>query len=127
MEMKRKKIIDNHLKEGAKDWAKRESQKDANSGKQNNIDGFINFLWEPLKDEGFEFTYHKTKNSCQLRVSKCPIAEIASKHHIEKWGYKFHCMNDDSICEGYNPMIKMKRTKTKMEGHEYCDHFYYIE
>jgi hypothetical protein len=26
--------------------------------------------------------------------------------------------------EGYNPRIAFKRTKTLMEGDDYCDHFY---
>ncbi len=120
-------LIDNHLKESVKKWAQETAALDLKNGKKNDIQGLIDFLWEPLKAEGFEFSYQINDGSYQMKVTKCPMAEIAKRNGIEKWGYKFSCMNDEPICEGYNPQIKMKRTKTMMEGDEYCDHLYYIE
>lgn len=120
-------MIDNHLKEGVKKWAKETAMLDLKNGRQNNIEGLIHFLWEPLRTEGFEYSYQIIDGNCQMKVTKCPVAEIAKRNNIEKWGYKFSCMNDEPICEGYNPKIHMKRTRTIMEGHEYCDHFYYME
>lgn len=85
----------------------------------------MDFLWEPLRQEGFEFTYDQNERGCQLKVTRCPVAEIAQAHQLEKWGFIFHCMGDESICEGYNPEIALTRTKTLMEGDEYCNHLYY--
>jgi predicted ArsR family transcriptional regulator len=120
-------IIDRYQKMGAKKWGMEEAKKRMLEGKEIDIEGLLLFLWKPLLKEGFEFTYELISKTCQMNVTHCPIAEIAKKNHIEKWGYKFHCMSDESICEGYNPKLKMKRTKTIMEGSEKCNHFYYFE
>jgi len=37
------------------------------------------------------------------------------------------CQNDFYIAEGFNSKIGLKRTKTLMEGHDCCDHFYYMK
>jgi hypothetical protein len=58
-----------------------------------------------------------------LKIEKHP--EIAKELQLEKWGFIFHCMSDESICEGYNLAIAFRRTKTLMDHNEYCDHFYY--
>lgn len=85
----------------------------------------MNFLWGPLRQEGFEFTCTQNEQGCQLKVTRCPVAEIAKAHKLEKWGYIFHCLGDESIAEGYNSEIGFVRTKTIMEGEQYCDHCYY--
>jgi hypothetical protein len=94
------------------------------AGQANDIQGLVNFLWEPLREEGFEFTYEQKGAGYQFTVTRCPVAEIAKAHQLEKWGYIFHCMGDEAICEGYNSRIAFKRTKTLMEGDDHCDHFY---
>jgi predicted ArsR family transcriptional regulator len=118
-------FIKNFLKEGTRNWAAEAAQADKRANKKNDIQGLLDFLWEPLRHEGFEFTCDQNKQGCQLKVTRCPVAEIAKAQQLEKWGFIFHCMGDESICEGYNPEIGMKRTKTLMEGDEYCDHLYY--
>jgi predicted ArsR family transcriptional regulator len=118
-------VIKTFLQEGARNWAAQVADADRQANRKQDIQGLINFLWEPLRDEGFEFTYVQDKPDCQMRVTRCPVAEIAKAQKLEKWGYIFHCMSDEFICEGYNPEIAFKRTKTIMEGADYCNHFYY--
>ncbi len=118
-------VIETFLKDGARAWAASGAQADLQANKRNDIQGLLNFLWEPLRQEGFEFTYIQDEQGCQLKVTRCPVAEIARAHKLEKWGFMFHCMGDEPICKGYNPGIAFRRTKTLMEGEEYCDHFYY--
>ena len=118
-------VIKRFLTDSARDWAARAAQSDKEANKENDIQGLIAFLWEPLRNEGFEFTHDQSEQGYQLHVTRCPIAEIAKALKLEKWGYVFHCMGDESICEGYNPEIGIKRTKTLMEGDEYCNHLYY--
>ena len=117
-------VIRNFLKKGTLDWATNGAQADIRANKKNDIQGLINFLWEPLRREGFEFTYDWNELGCQFKVTRCPLAEIAKALKVEKWGVIFYCWSDEAICEGYNPGIRFRRTKTLMEGDEYCDHFY---
>jgi predicted ArsR family transcriptional regulator len=118
-------VIKTFLREGARDWAAKAAEADRQANRRNDIQGLMNFLWEPLRREGFEFTYEQDEQGCQMKVTRCPVAEMAKALKLEKWGYIFHCMGDEPICEGYNPEMAFKRTKTLMEGADYCDHFYY--
>jgi predicted ArsR family transcriptional regulator len=120
-------VIRNFLKKGTSDWAANGAQADIRANKENDIQGLVNFLWEPLRQEGFEFTSNWNELGCQMKVTRCPIAEIARALKVEKWGFIFYCWSDEAICEGYNPEIRFRRTKTLMEGDEYCDHFYCYE
>jgi len=117
-------VIKTFLKEGARDWAAQAAEADKRAGRKNDIQGLMNFLWEPLRREGFEFTYRQDERGYQMKVTRCPVAEIAKALQLEKWGFIFHCGGDELICEGYNPEIAFKRTKTLMEGDDYCDHSY---
>lgn len=118
-------VIERFLKDSARDWAAEAAEADKEANKENDIQGLIEFLWEPLRAEGFEFSYEQDGQAYQMRVTRCPVAEIARSLGLEKWGYTFHCMGDYPICEGYNPSIEMTRTKTLMGGDEYCNHRYY--
>ncbi len=117
-------VIREFHKKGTLEWAVNGAQADIRANKKNDIQGLINFLWEPLRQEGFEFTHDWNESGCQMKVTRCPIAEIAKALKEEKWGFIFYCWSDEAICEGYNPEIRFRRTKTLMEGDEYCDHFY---
>jgi predicted ArsR family transcriptional regulator len=120
-------VIKRFQKKAARDWAADVAEADRRANKANDIQGLMDFLWKPLKQEGFEFTYEQNEQGYQLTVTRCPVAEIARTLKLEKWGFIFHCMGDESICEGYNSAIGMRRTKTLMEGDEYCNHFYYYK
>jgi predicted ArsR family transcriptional regulator len=117
-------VIQDFLKKGTRTWAAKAAEADIKAGKTNDIQGLVDFLWEPLREEGFEFTYEQNEAGYQFTVTRCPVAEIAKTHKLEKWGFMFYCMGDEFICEGYNPRITFKRRKTLMEGDDHCDHFY---
>jgi len=118
-------VIKRFVKDGAREWAAGVAETDRRADRKNDFQGLMNFLWEPLRQEGFEFTCDQNELGFQLNVTRCPVAEIAKAHRLEKWGFIFHCMGDETICEGYNPAIAFRRTKTLMEGDDHCDHFYY--
>ena len=118
-------VIKDFLRKGTREWAANAAKADVRAGKKNDIQGLIDFLWESLRQEGFEFTYDRNEHGCQFKVTRCPIAEIAKALKMEKWGFIFYCMADEAICEGYNPQIRFERTKTLMDGDEYCNHSYY--
>ncbi|UCG03785.1 MAG: L-2-amino-thiazoline-4-carboxylic acid hydrolase [Candidatus Heimdallarchaeota archaeon] len=101
-------------------WEKIASQKGLSS-----LDDLISVLWEQWT-EG-EFTIERTKTAVQIYCTKCPIADAYRSINKEKYGIQFHCSEDPFIVKGYNPKITFKRTKTLMNGDEYCDHFYSLE
>jgi predicted ArsR family transcriptional regulator len=94
----------------------------------NSIDELIKLLWEPLKNEGFQYeVVEKNEAGVQLKCTYCPIVDLAKHFGITKEGLHMFCQNDFYIAEGFNPKIGLKRTKTLMEGHDCCDHFYYVK
>ncbi len=90
----------------------------------NGIDGIINTLWAWVKEEGFEFTVERGEKYAQMRVTRCPVADMAKELGKEKWGHTCYCCDDPSIVRGFNPDMRFSRTKTLMEGHDCCDHRY---
>lgn len=90
----------------------------------NNIQGLLDTLWTWCEEAGFTFTYDRTETTLQMRVTYCPYAEIAKKINMTEWGFNCFCCDDFSMTKGFNEKITFSRTKTLMEGHDCCDHFY---
>lgn len=65
-------------------------------------------------------------NRVRYRFTKCRWAEIfheLGRPDIGRW----FCESDYSICRAFNPKMKLKRTKTLMNGDDFCDHEFFIE
>ena len=92
--------------------------------KGNAFERFMELLWVPLLDEGFEYTCEKQGNQTVFCVKKCPVFEAAKQMNAEKWLYHLTCLTDGPSVTGFNDKIVFSRTKTLMQGHEYCDHCY---
>jgi len=101
-------------------WAQRAEAKGDHS-----MDGLLETLWEPLKARGFAFTREDKPDGVQFIVTKCPKADLARALDAADLGFTFFCATDACLVEGWNDKIGFRRTKTLMEGHEVCDHFYY--
>lgn len=91
------------------------------------IEKLIEVLWEPMKKIGLEYTCKKENNGFQMKCTYCPLAEHYIKLGAAEWGYALHCACDAAIVEGFSGKIGFGRSRTLMEGHECCDHFYYIK
>jgi len=93
----------------------------------NDIEALKATLWKWVEDAGFEFTVSETAEGTQFRVTKCPMAEMARSVNAAEWGYVCYCADDAHIVAGFNPAMGFRRTKTLMQGHDCCDHFYYMK
>lgn len=110
--------------EERKNQVEKEWQAIGKASARNDIQGLLDTLWKWVEEIGFQFTYERTDNTVKMNVTYCPIAEMAKQIGMEEWGYKCYCCDDDSIVRGFNNKIKFSRTKTLMQGHDYCDHTY---
>jgi predicted ArsR family transcriptional regulator len=88
------------------------------------VQGLLNTLWKWCANDGFEFTSEKEGNRTRMKVTRCPIAEMARRIGQQKWGYQCYCRDDFAIVRGFNPAIAFTRTKTLMQGDDCCDHCY---
>lgn len=91
------------------------------------IDDLINVLWEPLRNRGYEFTIERSEKGVQMECTVCPLANLYKALGGTDWGYHLYCSADEYLVKGFNPKIGFKRLKTLMEGHNCCDHFYFIK
>jgi predicted ArsR family transcriptional regulator len=105
-----------------RDWVAVARQRGSNT-----IEDLIQVLWEPLIPKGFEYTLEKRDDGVQMSCTRCPFYELGRALNGTEWLYYLVCLNDLYIVEGFNPNMGFRRTKTLMEGHECCDHFYFMK
>lgn len=74
----------------------------------------------------YEFV-EETKNSFEIKVSRCLWAETFRQANAAELGYITICHADYPMTTAFNPKIKMIRTKTLMQGHDCCNHRYVTE
>ena len=93
----------------------------------NSIEDLIKCLWEPLKNEGWDYEINETEKGIQMKCTRCGLYDLAKYCGITEEAFYMFCGNDPYITEGFNPNIGLKLTKTLMQGHDCCDHFYYYK
>jgi hypothetical protein len=97
----------------------------ANYASNNNLstlDDFIKSIWEGWTEGNFSI--ERSEKGVQIFCTKCPMAEAYRIIGKENYGLIFHCSEDPHMVAGFNPELKFHRTKTLMNGDEYCNHFY---
>ena len=83
-------------------------------------------------DEGYKaiLTCEVIENREDLvsfRFTECLNAKVFRELNAADIGYATLCHGDEAWARAYNPKIRFIRTKTLMEGDDYCDHCYILE
>lgn len=115
-------VRENRAKKIETNW-----HKIAEAHDRNDIQGMKETLWQWVLDEGIEYEFEDTAEGTQFRVTRCPLAEMAREIGAADWGFICFCADDPPMVAGFNPKMGFRRTKTLMEGDEYCDHFYFMK
>jgi hypothetical protein len=68
-----------------------------------------------------------TDSELGLHVSECLVAEVFKELGAEDVGYLVVCNPDHAYAQACSPCVKLRRSKTLMQGDEYCDHEWYWE
>jgi hypothetical protein len=63
----------------------------------------------------------------EVRVRECLWAKTFRKQNAAEVGYACMCHPDFAVANAYNPKLRMERTKTLMQGDEYCNHRWVME
>ncbi len=69
----------------------------------------------------------QTSTTYFFNVSRCPYYEKYRDLGIEEFGVEFSCCRDEPFARGFNPQLKLVRSKTIMEGDDCCDFRYYLQ
>ena len=91
------------------------------------MEDFIRLLWDPLPSIGLKFTVKQLEDGTQMNCYRCPFYDLALAIGGTKWLYIIECSRDFHNVSAFNPKIGFRRTKTLMEGHGCCDHFYFMK
>ena len=67
----------------------------------------------------------ETSSKSLCIVKDCIYAKIFNDLGAQDLGYLLHCKHDFPATPVIHPMMKLRREKTVMEGHECCDFEYY--
>lgn len=68
-----------------------------------------------------------TDTEFHYTVRRCRYAESYREMGLGDIGHLLSCNRDGVFCQGYDPRIKLSRTKTLMQGDECCNFEYRLE
>jgi hypothetical protein len=68
----------------------------------------------------------QTSTTYFFNVFRCPYYEKYKELGLDEFGVEFSCCRDEPFARGFNPQLKLVRSKTIMEGADYCDFRYYL-
>ena len=80
--------------------------------------------------EGGIFEYNileKTASTYFFDVTQCPYHTKYKELGLVALGVVMSCCRDEPHARGFNPKLKLVRSKTLMEGQDCCDFRYYLE
>jgi len=66
-----------------------------------------------------------TKKVFEKKITECLFAKTFREANASDIGYATHCYGDFGFVEGFNPKIRLTRTKTLMQGDDCC-HFRWV-
>ena len=68
-----------------------------------------------------------SEHAFEFRISQCLWAKVFRDDDAADIGYACICHPDFAVASGFNPKLKLIRTKTLMQGHDCCNHRYVME
>jgi len=68
----------------------------------------------------------QTPTTYFFNVFRCPYYEKYQELGLSEFGVEFSCCRDEPFARGFCPHLKLVRTKTIMDGADYCDFRYYL-
>jgi len=57
----------------------------------------------------------------EYKVTRCKYAEMYKEMGLGDFGFILSCNRDGTLCQGYDPKLKLTRKQTIMEGADHCD------
>jgi predicted hydrocarbon binding protein len=62
-----------------------------------------------------------------MNITRCKYVDMYKETGMPELGFLLSCNRDYALAEGFNPRMKLTRTKTIMEGDDVCDFCFKIE
>jgi hypothetical protein len=117
-----KRVIDQPAREQMAEFAKK-------AGK-NDLATYLRDFRNPSRFWQNVLTYEiveDTPRAFEVKVTECLWAKTYRDAHADDLGFILSCYGDTAAAEAFNPKMRLIRTKTLMQGNEFCNHRYVIE
>jgi L-2-amino-thiazoline-4-carboxylic acid hydrolase len=91
----------------------------------NDFDAFNASLREPSRFAKHILTVEiveDTPQAVEVKVTECLWAKSFREMGAAELGYRLICQRDYADCQGFNSNITLTRSKTLMQGDDYCNH-----
>ncbi len=91
----------------------------------NDFDSFKSWVREADRFWQHALTFEIVEDSdtaLEVKITECLWAKTFREMEASDIGYAGICHGDFAYAEGYNPKLRMERTKTLMQGDDHCDH-----
>lgn len=108
----------------------RESAEQAKKLGKNDLAAFTQDFRRPNPFWQHVLTYQvvaDTPKAFEIKVTECLWAKTLREAKAGDLGYILSCYGDFAFVQGFNPKMKLIRTKTLMQGDEFCNHRYILE
>ena len=73
------------------------------------------------------YVVEDTPRAFEVKVTECLWAKTYRDVYAADLGYVLSCYGDFASAQGFNPKMRMIRTKTLMQGDDCCNHRYVLE
>lgn len=110
--------------------ARKEMAGYAKKAGSNDLAAFTRSFREPGSIFEKALTYEvveDTPKAFEVKVTECLWAKTFRDANAGDLGYILSCYGDYASAEGFNPKMRMIRSKTLMQGDDFCNHRYVIE
>lgn len=118
------------LKKASDEIGMRAGQEMAKSLPANDLATFMAWAKKPDRFWQHVLTFEiveDTPKAVEVKVSECLWAKTFREAKASDIGYASICYGDYASAQGFNPKLKMIRTKTLMQGDDRCNHRYVWE
>ena len=69
----------------------------------------------------------RTDRVCEIRITECLWAKTFREAGAEDIGHAVCCAGDWAMCQAFNPKMRLTRTKTLMQGDDYCNYRWVLD
>ena len=116
------------VKEVLTKWSERVGSESAPKGIED-FAGFKEFWKTTLESENWKKILScsfrsDTDSRLECEYTECLYSQTMKDMNAQDLGYILFCHPDFAMAETINSSLKLERTKTLMQGDDYCDHVY---
>lgn len=97
---------------------------------KNDLAGFASVMKKPDYFWKHALTFdivEDTEKAFEVKITECIWARTFRQFEAPDIGYAMICHADFAMARAYNPKMKLIRTKTLMQGHDFCNHRWEME